>query len=279
MDSLSRSKRVAHDPSGFSLTFRPLRLIVEISLFSVAESPKWTDVASVIVASVGVVATLAAVLVALFGPRYHARRSRPMLSLVAHPPGMGLAVEFDDSAEAMQLLLRNRPGQDTARDVEIFASVSAEREDGASTEIVVEYEPLVFENPLGSNGSRTSGTVPAGFSRPVWFALVGQRQAVARAFTVDAAPEQAHDVGAAVTIDPYVRSWMPWLEPQVNYDVKLVVTGSNFDAVTLGGRLRGEFGQEPVDDSGATVKVIVFEWTEEPRQIDDPRPGTPWLAH
>jgi hypothetical protein len=126
--------------------------------------------------------------------------------------------------------------------------------------------------------TRTSGTVAAGFARPVWFALVGTRKAASAGFVVDVDDREASDLGAAITVDPYARHWMPWLRTDRNYEAKLVVTGSNFDARTFAGTLRGAIRPEPIVDGGPLVDVVEFRWTGAPKPIHDSNPATPWIV-
>jgi hypothetical protein len=241
------------------------------------EEPKWTDVAGFFATSAGVAVTLIAVLVALFGPRWQTKRSRPNLRIEAQPPGVGVPYDLD-SVVGLQLLLRNDVGRDTAREVEVFASVVSHDDPDCVEDVVVEYESLVFENPVGGNTTPTSATVPAGFARPVWFALIGTRKAASAGFVFDVDDREASDLGAAITIDPYARHGMPWLRTDRNYEAKLVVTGSNFDALTFAGTLRGAIRPEPIVDGGPLVDVVEFRWTNALKPIHDPNPATPWIV-
>ena len=94
------------------------------SLLLQADAPKWTDVGGFIATSAGVVVTFAAVLVALFGPRWQANRSQPKLSLSVEPAGLEWTVGEVFGAQPMILLLHNAEGRDTAVDVEVFAYVT-----------------------------------------------------------------------------------------------------------------------------------------------------------
>jgi hypothetical protein len=90
-----------------------------------AEKVAWDYVTGSVV-MLGVALTLAAVLVALFGPTWRERRRRPILSLT----GLDAAHEYWDSATAVDhsealLLLTAQCGRDTAEDVEIHLSVAA----------------------------------------------------------------------------------------------------------------------------------------------------------
>jgi hypothetical protein len=156
------------------------------------------------------------------------------------PPGIeSTATSSYDYADTMGIILHNADGRDTARDVEVFAYVVSHPTSREwHTDLPVEMEPLVFENPLGSNMSRTVSSVPPGFYRKAWWVVVGEPAEVTKAFVADDKP-QVEDMSAAVCIDPYSRQGVPWLSTGRAYVVDLIVTGSNFDAVYFSGVFEG----------------------------------------
>lgn len=169
-------------------------------------------------------------------------------------------------AQPMMLLLHNAEGRDTARDVEVFAYVAGQitsEEDMPAMHVPADTDPLVFENPLGSNPVRTIGSIPAGFSRKVYWALVGEPRPVAQAFAQDV-PNVAGVVSAAVAVDPYGRTEVPWMDFQAAYVVDLIVTGSNFDALYFSGVFESYMSEaEDAHDGG----LVGYTWAKQPEPV------------
>ena len=237
------------------------------SLLLQADAPKWTDVGGFIATSAGVVVTFAAVLVALFGPRWQANRSQPKLSLSVEPAGLEWTVGEVFGAQPMILLLHNAEGRDTAVDVEVFAYVTShfKRDDGMpSGHVAVDSEPLVFENPLGSNPVRTASSIPSGFSRKAYWALVGQPGVIAQAFAQEPRDAAANELLAAVAVDPYGRTEVSWMWFGRKYLVDLIVTGSNFDAVYFSGVVESVISEADGERDPGSVGYL---WTEQPRRV------------
>jgi hypothetical protein len=225
-----------------------------------ADSPKWTDVAGFIATSAGVLVTLAAVLVALFGPRWQATRLVPRMSVTLETHNISWGVKHGDGyRDALALYLHNETGQDTARDVEVFVSAEAKLDDG-SLSIAADGEPLVFHNPLSGEQPRTVSNVPSGFNRKVRWCLVGEPTHLSQTFGRTTLPLEVNqlDAIAAVYVDPSSRDDVGWMLPGLNYAVTFIVTGSNFDAVYFDGIFGGK-----LDADG---QYASYEWIEAPKQ-------------
>lgn len=224
--------------------------------------PSWTEIA-------GVAATFAAVVVALFAIPLRARLKRPKLGLAPGTEALGNAVGLDPVL--MTLRLYNAKGRDTARDVEVFVTVISE---GAPpVHLVAEEANLNFDDPLprvaNPRGSvsvsttepgRSTATVPSGFARSVSFAVVGQ---------------EAGDVTNAwgyLALYPTRMAKDASLLSVLGYKASIVVTGSNFDALTYEGELRFTEEDEP-DDRGGHVRTRTLHWTKPPMRADPPVPS------
>jgi hypothetical protein len=227
-----------------------------------ADTPKWTDVAGFIATSAGVLVTLAAVLVALFGPRWQARRLMPSMTITLEAHSMSWAVKQGDGyRNALGFYLHNETGQDTARDVEVFVSAEGKLDDG-SLSIAANGEPLVFHNPLSGEQPRTVSNVPSGFNRQVRWCLVGEPTHLGQSFGRTTLPLELEylDAVAAVYVDPSSRNDVAWMLPGVRYAVTFIITGSNFDAVYFDGIFGGKLG---TNDHG---QFAAYEWIEAPKQ-------------
>lgn len=96
-----------------------------VSQFALARD--WIDYVALVAAVFAALGTVGAVVVALFGPRWQARRRRPALYVRSLPPSMSQSrprgpLGNDSPATEFTVELGNRAGRDTGRDVEIFLS-------------------------------------------------------------------------------------------------------------------------------------------------------------
>jgi hypothetical protein len=217
---------------------------------SVMAASTWTDV-GIFWATVGAaVATTAAVIVALFGPRWQERRRRPDLSLTTDPPGMSIPVE-SGVAEPLRLRLTNRAGRDPARDVEVFVTASGQGTDAVY--VAAEDETLNFDDPFSDAQGCSVSTVPAGHARLVNVAVI---EAVA-----DGGTNEHAQWGYLATV-PRQRMRHAALMDAIAYDVTITITGSNFDAVIYRGRL--EFRDDSELFNGTEFPIKTLAWAREP---------------
>jgi hypothetical protein len=213
----------------------------------------WTDVGIFWATLGGVIVTFLAVLVALFGPRLQERWKRPKITVDSIG---GMQARSELWPLVVRLMLCNQQGRDTARDVEVFASLTR---DGA---IVADQATLDFEDPttIGSSG-RSVATVPPGFAREVSLLVlepVWDSEGWLRAGTV-----------------AFFRPGTVVLRDQATYKVLIAVTGANFDAVHYVGhfRLDVDFDADEVPTS------IEFQWIDfERSKTGDLRPTLPWRS-
>lgn len=267
---------------------RPARLVVGVLavallgavalrlLLAPSSAAPWTAEAQFWVTVMGVFVTVAAVLVALFGPQWHAARLRPQLSLKVDKTSVEWAVGSSGSAVTFWLRLANARGRDTARDVEVFVSTAAEVPEqesptGVGYVIPAEDEPLLFGTPMSGRAEEQRVTVPAGHSRWLAFADAGEPGEVAAAVGADmsALMRLAWRSGvdeeqprARLRVDAPGEPVVPWLGFGVTYPVEIVVTGSNFDAL----RFRGEFGSRWGQDEGLG-ETVWCGWVAEPSPV------------
>jgi hypothetical protein len=226
-----------------------VQLAQTAQLQSVTSKPNWTQVAGFWVALGSALVTFGAVMVALFGERIRAVWSRPNVTLTIDPTSdavVPINISETRNVYGNRLLVTNERGRDTAQDVEVFVSITNdpdEREEHGYSELI--SGALVFDSPWGAD-ARAISSVPAGFARPVWFALIGPVHAVADVVQIDvnafvtAARHCGVDDTAAVgiTVEPAVAGHADaWLRPDSGYHAKFVVTGSNFDAIHYEARL------------------------------------------
>jgi hypothetical protein len=237
----------------------PVEIIDEVE--NSAGLYEWLLFAATAIASVG---TLIAIGVALFGPEWRAKRHEPRLTLTAaetsaewptmppYPP-----------VDALHLLVHNERGRDTAHEVEVFVTAVGRgkdytREDPRSRATI--QQNLNFNNPLqGQYGSRVA-SVPSGFSRRVHFVLLGGSDLIWQAHhQIEGAPRGPWGT-AALALYPGRNDNIAYLEPDVEYDIELVVVGSNFDAVAYSGTVRYEDRVRP------DITVAKFTWIAVPRR-------------
>jgi hypothetical protein len=217
--------------------------------------PNWTDVGIFWATLGGVVVTLLAVLVALFGHRVQERRKRPRLSLSVDPVSMGVEIHSGD-AEILSLRIHNEKGRDTAREVEVFVTVFGQ--DGDIFLMAGEEVALNWDDPLGDGGGRSTATVPAGSSRRVSFAVLQHLAAV---------DEQGRADWAYLAVYPPNKVTHATLREGVPYAVTISVTGANFDALSYRGAVAFEEHDEPVGD--VFVRIKSLGWVSQPEPVDE----------
>jgi hypothetical protein len=183
----------------------------------------WTEVGIFWATVGGVTVTLLAVLVALLGPRLQARWSRPVITVA---PSTGTVYARERWPIILRLRVANKSGRETARDVEVFASVQGREPGDGATLIVARTESLNFEDPSADGPRRSIVNVPSGFSREVGLATLSP--------SIDR-HGQPH-IGRITYYRPDIES-KAILRAGVLYEVHITVTGSNFDAVRYQGHL------------------------------------------
>jgi hypothetical protein len=231
----------------------------------------WLDYLAAIGTAIGALAAAGAVIVALFGPSWRERRRRPKLSLA--PKGTEISVDADArSPLELRLRIHNARGKDTAESVEVFVSATSGRPAGVGTMILVEDGNLNFDRPRADHPGRSTATVPSGHSRSVSFALLGSVTAVEACFhetmrgKASETPGEKFGALCLFGLSGGRFSWreIPWLTVGETYDVVLVVTGANFDAVTFGAQLR--LSDEDIPPDGP--RIMILKWLGAPRELD-----------
>jgi hypothetical protein len=237
-------------------------------MIAFALSAEW---AGPLAEAVGAVGTLLAVLAALFGPQFHAWRRRPLVTLEG-------------------FRVRNERGRDTARDVEVFITAAKETwsfPDGAARERYFFEEPgetgsidsyvaadnrnLPFDPPSTQASCRSMVNIAAGHWRDVYLLVDGMdAEAVLETLGVQPdtvrMPRNADTYAALAVCRRTAEESVAWLENGVEYDVELLITGANFDAVRYRAKIRS-FRRKK---SGATASFT--GWSEVPRRV----PPEPW---
>lgn len=237
----------------------------------------WLDYVAAIGTGVGAVAAALAVIVALFGPGWRAKRKAPKLAVSAdRSVRVSTALRHVQEAEVR---IRNEPGRDTAEAVEVFVTVK--HEDFQGVHFVAREESLTFDTPRPDAPGRPTASVPSGYSRPVSFALFGPAKAVAEHFPPHKYAQNPSGERAALSLCSVERrQFFPWLDKDDIYDVELVVTGANFDAATYRGRIRLSEDEVPVKSKVFTAsaprmrRVRSFTWVE-PLEKDAPTSAAP----
>jgi hypothetical protein len=205
---------------------------------------------------VGVVLTLAAVLVALFGPAWRAKKRRPKLSLsatdVVHEAWNADMV--DDLTEGF-LLLEAAKGKDTAEDVEVHVSVAKPLFKGSLPMRVRQSRRVCFDSFTESEDGEPRSNVPSGFVRRIPWAAVGHYRTlwalVPKGELPPGAPDAAEyyeDNTALLNLHPRNKRTVAALDTLFGgtYYVHVTVTGSNFDALNYSGVVDVEKGSEPM---------------------------------
>jgi hypothetical protein len=205
------------------------------------------------VTALAAMGTVGAIIVAVFGQRWHERHRSPRVELSVDPPGLGAVLDAEGWSDLMRLRLANEKGRETASDVEVFVYVQAPDEDAIF--VVASEGNLDFDDPADESGGRATATIPAGFSRCVNFAVVGDL------------PQFDHrnrQGWAYLALYPTRMAREAVLYVGLSYDVLIVVTGSNFDALAYVGRLRFEDHEEPVTDGRGTARARSLVWSDRP---------------
>jgi hypothetical protein len=250
-----------------------------------AADPSWTDIGIFWATLGGVIATFAAVLVALFGQRLHQWRRRPQITVTSDPPSMGIRVDPDSklvwtpSASVLRLRLHNEPGRDTARDVEVF--VDAVAQVGFVTFEAADSANLNFDDPTDDDGpGRSIATVPSGYSRRVNFAVL-MRGGDQDVHNEDEARNMKikHEAWGYLAVYPPSLTAGSTLHDNASYDVRITVTGANFDAISYRGVVA--FEDEEDTDLGP-LKYLTWKeplakstgtTTSLSSELDDDAPG------
>jgi hypothetical protein len=235
---------------------------------------------------VGAAATVAAVVVALFGPGVRSWWSRPRLGLSVDEDNIGGEEFFfsggDEDSQRVQpvsLLVTNR-GRREATDVEAVLTVrdtigpiAPEADD--ETEIpafeirVVGRGALRFEL---SRNDRPTITVPAGSARTLHFVLLGRADAVRQVISErgDALPGEGDAVPipvgtfALLPVDHPDR--MTWILDDQPLGVTVTLTSTTARARTWTARIKAWHWHGIVDEPG-DFSGIKFEWLERPRRM------------
>jgi hypothetical protein len=238
--------------------------------------PDWTDIASFIATAVGVGATTAAVIVALFGPAWHQRRRAPVISVEleyeSSSVGQWELTGVDKRLHEAGVFVKNQAGRDTARDVEVFVSAISAESYGSppGRHIAVERARLYFGHIEAPDSLRHVAPVPAGFSRYVPLIGLGDSDNLRdRLPGLDALPSPG-DTAWSLLISDEMGVHSGWLDDGIDYLLELVVVGANFDAVAYRGMLRVETATEAGD---------VYHGVSWPSPlIRAPQPADNWLS-
>jgi hypothetical protein len=183
----------------------------------------WTDVGIFCATAAGVVVTLGAVLVALFGPGWDRRRRGPRVTISTSFRTLQTKVF---GSEIVGLVLHNKRGCDTARDVEVFVSLTF-AVDGVTGVVGGDQASLNFEDPTEEGPGRPTASVPPGFARGVNLAVLSEPNDEDR---------RIRDV-AYLALYPTRLAHKRRLHEGRTYEVSITATGSNFDAVSYIGHL------------------------------------------
>jgi hypothetical protein len=229
------------------------------------------DVIALVVGLITALATAAAVIVALFGPRWAEARRRPRLVLITRRDERrqfsGDMLQSGHPADFPTLLVSNEVGRDSAREVEVFAHVGHRVAPGVHIG-VVSRENLVFGDPRVVSTPASVTHVPAGFARELYFLLAGSRREVMRCFGgVISSYDTVGDTAAtALLVHPLSSETLRWVDAG-EYSVTFLITGANFNAV----RYVAQFRVSEWSDSEGDP-VIGFRWLRGPERLLD-QPG------
>ena len=229
-----------------------------------ATDPTWTDIGIFWATVGGVTATFAAVLAALFGQRLHEARRRPKLSVTTDPEKYAIKADQSDvqasdkNAQVLHLRIFNEPGRDTARDVEVFVDAAAET--SSITLEAADAANLNFDDPVDDSGpGRATATVPSGYARRVNLAVLTRLLAEDLHLHIEEDPQkrQWHQAWGHLAVYPPRLAGEATLYGNAKYDVRITVTGANFDAITYQGALEVKEDHEP-----GVGLLKSFNWVE-----------------
>jgi len=203
-----------------------------ITLAGVTWTDEWTFIATAAAAAV----TFLAVLVALFGPAFQQRWSRPEIAV--EPSSPAFQVTVSDRPAVVRLLIANKRGRDTARDVEVFAYATRPITETTQVQgvtfppggsaVVADQANLNFDDPRADRPGRSTASIPSGFAREVNFATVAP---------MDDVDSQGRRGAGRLALYPTDRAETAILREETKYSIWITVAGSNFDAVTYLGHL------------------------------------------
>lgn len=207
-------------------------------------------------------ATLGAVAVALFGPAWRERQTRPVVRLHT-----ATALRWERDADPADtegqdyppMSLTNARGKAPAQGVEVFVTVGLEAGSGAYLTLA-HRENLNFRSPQEGRLGAPVSHVPAGFSREFFFILFGHPQYVFECLHPDSGVEleDSHEQRVGIlSLFPARRENARWLTPGA-YAVTFWVTGSNFDVVRYDGRF--EVTAEERQRGAGRVLTAGFRW-------------------
>jgi len=233
------------------------------------------DWVSAVSTAVGAVATLAAVLVALFWRDVQAGRRRPKLAIRVDGASYQLSTREPGILET-PLIVTNAPDKDVAENVEILISVGIVEDESGGGPLIIDAEPLTWQSGLLGHYGQPAGVVPPGTTRRAYFAYLGaRRQIFSRHFHHPAssavAPEDARIVGAFATY-PARSDLIHWIEPGTPYSVRLDVTVGSAGTHSLSGHfilVRETEDEQFLDDPD---QLFSFTWRK-PLQLIAPRHG------
>jgi hypothetical protein len=187
----------------------------------------------------------------------------------ADPGGLGFA-RGQKFVGTMRLRLYNEAGRDTARDVEVFVTAHgrAVHDGEAVTLLIADEENLNFDSPIDGGPGRSTATVPSGYSRRVYFAILGSQSGIEAKLSPIMLEPQDGDSGepwGALAIYP-ARQAKAMFDASSEYYIEIVVTGSNFDALTYQGTIGFRDDSEEVQE--APVPTVTLQWLEGPNLIE-----------
>jgi hypothetical protein len=204
--------------------------------------------------------------VAAFGvawlPHVMERRRRPIVRLqwdasLPRSSFAGPGIAFNQP----KLEIEAAAGHDGARDVEVFASFAF----GGHESLVPDPMQLPFGSPLALVEPPSRVSIAPGFRRRVWPMVLGHPVAISQ--------QHWETTGRRETLEPMkhpalftttAESSSHWLNAGETYDLRLWVTGANFDAIEYTAQFR--ITAEQLDDfrPGTPVVRLLFEWLKEP---------------
>jgi hypothetical protein len=231
----------------------------------------WVDYATFAAAAAAALATFCAALVALFGPRWQAKRSLPRVTLTTPDEiEVPLVANAKEARSGLYVDVTNQAGRDTARDVEVYIrDVPRFAPDVPEFASRNEDAPLRNINlgvPLdGSVGLARVG-IPAGVTRRVALFSVGHPAAILE----ETGPADMAGFGdeyvashgldqfavAALNLCPARRNQMFWIGEGFPFGIELVVAGRNFDAARYYGAFTVERAYTDDPEEGHPGYVI-----------------------